>query len=152
MTYEIRGAGIEQAKDVLNLLYPHYYDESIQKKNGLTFDMDTAIGTVLEWIEGCKCVVAYKDGKPVGFMVWYFIKTVFEEQEADLVMFFVMPKERGTGLSRDLAKIFDEDCKAGGVKAAYNGSSSGVSDKLYHNLFAKYGFDVLGTELVKFYE
>ena len=152
MTYQIKGATEEHAKDILNLLYPHYYEESIQKKNGLTFDIDTAITTILEWIEGCKCIVAYKDDKPVGFMVWYFIRTVFEEQEADLVMFFVMPDERGTGLSRDLAKIYDEDCKAAGIKVAYNGSSSGVDDKIYHNLFAKYEFEVLGTELVKFYE
>lgn len=120
--------------------------------NGLTYCKDGTVNMILSWLnEGFFFIV--KDGeKVVGLAVMALMKTFYKELEADVDMFFIHPDYRGTGASRMLVDNIVQNAEANNCKVIYTACLSGISDKnnkLYKNLWGKFGFRELGTVLIR---
>jgi len=150
--YTIDFAGMDDIKGIYNLLYPGYFEESIYKD--LTFDPQATIEFIHEYIRNY-CFIAKNDkGEVVGVVAFGIEKTYYKEKECDVVMFYIRPDYRKTGLSRRLVEAIVKTAEIlGDVGVIYTSCGSGLegdNDKLYANLYKKYGFKELGTELVRF--
>lgn len=144
---------IAEMRDVLtiqDLIYPDYFKDSIYKN--LKYDRAATTGFITEWVNNYCFVAENNDGKIIGVTAFYFVNTYYKEKECDILMFYVEPDYRGTGISRALVDAVVKTCKLrGDVGAIYTSSGSGIKGKnnnLYSNLFKKFGFKELGTELV----
>ena len=142
------------AQEIQDLLYPGYFDESVY--NTLDYDETATLNYILNWIGEHTFIARDNGGKVVGVMAFYFANTFYKQKECDLVMLYIHPDFRGSGLSRDFVQILDGVCREiGNVGVAYTTSGSGMegnNDALYKNLFKKFGFEVLGTELIKVFK
>lgn len=138
---------------IQDLLYPTYFDESAYSI--LDYDSDATLKTILSWISEYCFIGKGENGEVVGVIAFYFVNTFYKQKECDVIMFYVHPDYRGSGLSRDFTKILDGVCKElGNVGVAYTTSGSGMegnNNALYTNLFKKIGFKPLGSELIKVY-
>ena len=135
--------------DIQGLLYPHYFEES--HYSDLTYSAKHTRRTIEGFISN-NCILAKVSGKLCGIISSYFINSYYEEIEADIDLMFVLPECRGTGISRAMVKKILEHADLNGVAIVYTSCASGISDKnekLYSNLFGKFGFKPLGTELIR---
>lgn len=134
---------------IQGLLYPHYFSESVYKN--MTYSADNTRRIIESWLPNCAIIV--KDGdKAVGFASMVLQHSFFEEPEADVEMFFILPEYRGTGVARALCKFMIETAEANGAKLIFSSCLSGIDGKnnsLYINLWRKFGFEILGTVLVR---
>lgn len=149
VNFDLSFATYADLGDIENLIYPHYFDESAY--SDLTYDPEMARQTILQWIPET-CVLARVDGNLVGILAMYFTRTYYKETEGDVVIFYVLPEYRGTGVARGLVyalkKISDKQ-KAAIVYTSSGSGMKGNNNKLYANLFKKVGFKELGTELIR---
>lgn len=93
--------------------------------------------------------VAYmKDGgDPCGMLFASVQDFVFKERDASIDIHYVMPKYRGSDASRCLVEVAMREFERGGIGDVYTASESGMGDinnKLYENLYFKYGFEYAG--------
>lgn len=146
--FNLRFANYYDVNAIVDLLHPNYFEESQYK--GLTFDLENCQKTVAEWITEY-CAIAEMDGKVVGVVAFYFLNSYYKEKEGDIIIFYVHPDYRGTGVARALVGIVEKISKELDAAVVYTTSGSGMgrkNDKLYSNLFKKFGFEELGTELI----
>lgn len=139
----------EDVSAIQSLMYPGYFQESTY--SGLTYDHDQTRAMIENWLHDV-CIVAKVEGRIVGVAAMYYVRTFYKEPEADVEMFYVAPEYRGTGISRALVDTLVQNADANRCAVIYTSCASGISEKnnlLYRNLFKKFGFNVLGTELAR---
>lgn len=149
--YQLQLATQDDVQKIQDILYPGYFNETIY--SGLEYDPVSTRGYIREWIDGGYCFYATCNGEVVGVLSFFIHQTYYKQNECEVIMFYVKPEHRGTGLSRTMVKLIDKLCKESGkVHVIYVSSASGKggnNDALFTNLFKKFGFKVLGTELIK---
>lgn len=149
MEYTVQIANEADLDGIQDLLYPGYFQESTYNK--LTYDHESTRGVIKNWLENV-CFVGKSGDEIVAVVSMYYLRSFYKEPEADIEMFYIRPDFRGTGLSRDLVNCIVQNADANGCKVIYTGCASGINrknDSLYANLFKKFGFSVLGTELAR---
>lgn len=147
--FDLTFATYDDVQDIIDLLYPSYFEESGYSK--LTYDPDMTRQTVIRWIPET-VILARVEGKLVGVLSMYLARTYYKEIEGDIVIFYVHPDYRGTGVARGLVNAMDSLTKKNNVSIIYTSSGSGMkgnNNNLYANLFKKFGFEELGSELIK---
>lgn len=147
--FDLSFATHDDLDDILDLLHSSYFKESVY--SALDYDPLAARLTVQNWLDEI-VILARVEGKLVGIMSMYFIKTFYKQPECDIIMFYVHPDYRGTGISRALVNAIVMLSDKNNAAVIYTTSASGMdesNDKLYTNLFKKFGFKVLGTELIR---
>ncbi len=147
--YSICSAKEEDLDAIENLLYPRYFEESFY--NGLEYDSKNCREFILSWLES-DCLIAKSNGNIVAVTSLEYYKTYYRQEEAVVEMFYVSPEFRGTALSRELLKSLINLTEKRNVAMLYASCASGMgqkNDALYSNLFQKFGFEVLGTDLIK---
>lgn len=146
--FDLSFATFNEVNEIEALLYP-YFQESTY--SGLTYDSEAAKQTILHWIPEV-CVLARVNGELVGIVSMYFINTFYKEPECDVVMFYVKPEYRGSGVARGLVNAITMIADRNKAGIIYTSSGSGIgkeNNNLYANLFKKFGFKDLGTELIR---
>lgn len=144
-------AGKADVAAIQAFLLENYFPESVYSG---VFDYDAA--ATAQYISGWTdeiCVIAYDGEQIVGVFAMYLARTYYRQPEADIILFYVAPSHRGTGLSREMVQLIVGIADKAGARAIYTDSASGMECKnnaLYTNLFKKFGFQVLGTELARF--
>lgn len=147
--FDLSFATYADVDDIVNILYPGYFEESTY--SDLTYDPEMTKRTVIDWISE-PCVIARVDGKLAGIVAMYFVRTFYKETECDVIMFYVAPEYRGTGVARGLVNALTMISDKEGAAIIYTTSGSGMTgsnNKMYTNLFSKFGFKGLGTELIR---
>ena len=147
--YTLSVGTLDDAQDIQNLLYPSYFEETAYK--GMTYNADNTRNQVLSWLEDL-CFIARAEGKVVGVAVTRLLRTFYDEIEADVDMFVVHKDYRGTGVARDLVNAVVANAEANNAKVIYTSCLSGLgetNDKLYQNLYKKFGFEPLGTVMIR---
>lgn len=151
VNFELCFATFDDVDAIEALLYPNYFNES--HYSDLTYDPLQTKATIASWIPET-VILAKLDGKIIGILAMYFMNSYYKEKEGDVVIFYVLPEYRGTGVSRALVAALDKVSKEVGAKVVYTSSGSGMGEnnnKLYANLYKKFEFKELGTELIKKY-
>ena len=150
MTFVIRQGEGKDVKGIMNLMYPHYFNESGYKH--LDYDEDGLLNMILGWLTEGYGLVAEQDGKTVAFVAFAFMKTFYKQVECDVDMFFVHPDYRGQKISRALVESVVNVANMNDAKVIYSSCLSGIGDKnnkLYVNLWKKFGFKELGTCMIR---
>lgn len=150
MSYTVEIAKKEDEKEILDLIYRNY----LQETDFRSFDPDieNTKKFIKNWIENFCFIGKDKNGAIIGIISFYGVHSYFKQLEMEVDILYVLPEWRGTGLSRDLVSNLINQSDKNGVSAIYTSCRSRINDrndKLYQNLFSKFGFDVLGTELVR---
>lgn len=147
--FELSYATPQDINAIEGLLYPHYFNES--HYSNMTYDSAQTKETIASWLTET-CILARVNGRVVGILSMYFMRSYYKELEGDVIIFYVLPEYRGTGVARGLVAALDAISKEKGAAIVYTSSGSGIGEtnnKLYANLFKKFGFEELGTELIK---
>jgi GNAT superfamily N-acetyltransferase len=140
---------LEDVDNILENLYPAYFKEAIYNK--LTPSLSHARVTIANYLNSF-AYVAKHEGRVVGIAVADMGNTFYEEIECDINMFFVHPDARRSGVARGLRDAILEDAARVGAKVIYTSCLSGISEQneqLYMNLWAKCGFQKLGTVMIR---
>lgn len=147
--FDLSFATHDDLNDILDLLYPSYFDESVY--SGLEYDPIATRRTVESWLDEI-VILARVDGQLAGIVSMYFIQTFYKQAECDVVMFYVRPDYRGTGVARSLVNAIVMMADKNKAAVVYTTSGSGMNgnnNQLYINLFKKFGFKDLGAELIR---
>ena len=145
----IEKATYKDVNQIQDLMYPTYFEESIYKSS--KYDPVRTRMTITEWL-GAECYVAKDGDRVAGVFAMFFAYTFYQDLETDVMMFFVHPNYRKTEVARMLLNKLVEVSDNAGSKKIYTSCASGISEKnnqLYMNLFKKFNFEVLGTELLR---
>jgi len=148
MITEVQANEIEEVRD---FLLENYFAESIYSDN-LQHDPDASLEYINSWL-GEVFYIARDGEKIVGVLAATIVTTYYKQPECQVIVFYIHPDARGTGLSREMVELLIKIAGINNVGAIYTTSASGIGEKnneLYTNLFEKYGFQQLGTELVRF--
>jgi len=100
-------------------------------------------------------ILVLRDGPKIGAMAILNTDAVFSlESAAYLYVFYVAPDYRGAGVGRTMVEGVLQACRELEVSHIYASSTAGFDDggnneKLFTNLFGKYGFKPLGTCMYK---
>lgn len=151
--YLIRLATVDDIPMLQALLYPDYFEESIFRD--LTYSAEHTEQLLLQVVtQGAVVVAADKeDDSPVAFLSMDRYNTFYVEPELEINLMYVAPEWRGSGCSRDMVEAAIKVAQAAGVAVIYAPAASGVSDqndKLWVNLFNRYNFKSIGTNMAKF--
>lgn len=143
---------IAQEKDIdaIEELLKIYMSESAYKN--MTYSSENTRDCIKGWLESDFFFLAWEGKKLVGLAVMGLMRTFYEENEADVDMFYIHPDYRGKGVSRMLVENIVKNAEANKCGVVYTACLSGISDKnnkLYKNLWGKFGFGELGTVLIK---
>lgn len=148
----IERATMNEAVEIRDFLLDNYYKEAVYSGK-LDYDAEASLAYVSSWIDEICYVARNEEGKLIAVMAAYLTKTYYKQPECQVIVFYIHPDARGTGVSRELVKILVEIGNLNNIGAIYTTSASGMGAKnnnLYTNLFKKEGFQELGTELVRF--
>lgn len=145
---------IERAKygdvdGIQGLMYPTYFNESTY--SNLEYDPVRTRMTITNWLNNV-CFVAKDGDRIAGVFSMWFTQTFYKQIESDVEMFFVHPDYRGTEVARMLVDELVRQSDKVDSAVIYTACASGINDrnnKLYTNLFKKFGFKELGTEVVR---
>lgn len=148
----IHEATVLDIDNIIKLILP-YHDESMFGGRGRVLCkkrlLETIGGAVLcdNWI----VLVSDNDGID-GVLLAGTGYTFYTDLEIDIDLFYITPEARGKGVSRQLVQEIIKVAKSKKVGIIYCGCHSnmadgGKNDKLYANLFRKYGFEATGTNL-----
>lgn len=136
--------------EIEGFLYPDYFDETTY--SGLDYDEALTKQQIAAWVSEDATIIIRSAGKIAALGVMQLSRTFYKQIEADIAMFVVGKKYRATGISRALIdfllRIADENQAA----VIYSSCLSGIGDKnnkMYVNLWKKYGFRELGTVMVR---
>ena len=149
--YVIRRADYTDASAIQNLAYPEYFSKSAF--NGLTYSHENALGMIKLWLSENHTLIAVDEetGEFAGVSVLVAGRTYYEEVEGDIEFFFVSDKFKGASrpLASESIRILKETY---GAKVVYAASKSGINqknDSLWSNLWSKFGFNRLGTVMIR---
>jgi N-acetylglutamate synthase-like GNAT family acetyltransferase len=147
----IREATIDDLNSICEFLRP-YHDESVY--SGFTYDDLQSRIYMCEMITGENSrVIIVEHGFITGLAVLSFRKSFFKELEADISMFYIGKEYRGTGVSRVLVDACTNLAKSLGAHIIRADNVSGLdkkNDAYWTNLFSKFGYQKLGTTVVRF--
>lgn len=149
MNYELKYATKDDVQGILDVIYPHYFNESMYKI--LDYDPEMARLTVENWIENI-CVVCKDGEKIVAVASMFLARTYYKQTEANVEMFYILPKYRGKGISRAIVQTLVNVADANNCAIIYTSCAGGVGElnnNLYTNLYKKFNFNKLGTEMVR---
>lgn len=140
---------IEDVDGILKDIYPSYFKEGATSH--LTLCLDNSRRVVENYLNGLTYVA--KDGDNYSAIIVARVgNTFYKEIECDIEMFYVMPEYRGNRLSREMVKTVVDQAEAMGAKLFYSSCLGGIghdNEQLYINLFAKFGFERLGTVMMR---
>lgn len=145
----IRKATLSDLDNIIEFTKP-YYEESVHYKK-LTYSEAACRRTLAGWLNHSHVIVVERD-EIVGVGVVTIGQTCYEELEAEMNLFYVSKDYRGKGVSRLLAEAITEFAKLHKVRIIHASNMSGMegnNDKLWINLFRKYGYQVIGTTLAR---
>lgn len=135
--------------DIEDLLYPTHHEQSFF--NDLEYDPVSARKYARHWMDH-ECVIE-KDGEQIiGVAHAEYFRTYFTKDEASIEIFYVDPNYRKTSASRELLNALLTRLELRDVCIIHANCASGVegdNNTLFVNLFKKYGFEILGTNLTK---
>lgn len=137
--------------EIRDFLYENYFKESIYSSN-MQYDADASLEYITSWL-GEIFYIMRIEGKIAGVFAASIANTYYKRPECQVIVFYIHPDYRGIGVSREMVEYLTKLCDAENVAAIYTTSASGIGEKnneLYTNLFGKFGFQKLGTELVRF--
>jgi GNAT superfamily N-acetyltransferase len=106
----------------------------------------TSLCDVFNAVNFVKAVVEH-EGKIVGLAFGYVGKTWWKRPCGSIDMFYTSPEMRGKGISRLLLAECLRQFTEFSCGFVYAGAESGLgekNDKLYANLFKRFGFDFIG--------
>ena len=149
---EIVQAKPEDIDAIIADIYPVYFAES-PTYNFLTPDLENTRLIVEQYVNGGNiCLIAKDEGKVVALACASLMRTFYKEVECDVNMFFIAPSHRGNGLSRELVETIVTQAELNNAKIIYSSCFSGMGENnnnLYINLWKKFGFQVLGTVMIR---
>ncbi len=119
-----------------------------------TFDEETTISylTVVMEIENVIILVEEDDGVITGLILGSVDRDFCRESCAYVEKMYVETEFRGLGTARALVETFQDEAKKLGASIIFASATAGMGDrveKLYVNLFGRYGYTVLGRILCK---
>lgn len=154
-TYILRQANMDDLSDIVGLVYPRYFDESIYGKH-MTASPEGIINYFTQNLqdESYYCLLGFDaDNKAVSYASITFGKTFYEQVEGDVDFFYVSPEFRGSGISQAMVEKLLEISNSANAAIVYAASWSGVDDEknnsLWQNLFKKFDFKMIGTTMAK---
>lgn len=151
MTFSVSIAKNKDIQSIMEMLYPDYFEETIFGK-AMTYDEDNTYEMVRNYVHNKICVLC-KDGENIaGIAVILAGNTFYKEIEADIDFFMVRKRYRKTVVARMLAEEAQKQAEKIGAKVIYAACASGIDDKndnMFSNLWKKYGFEKLGTAMIK---
>lgn len=150
MTYTVMQATLDDADEIFEVIKTQHIPNTAYK--GFTIDKDLAMETIREYIEGTALIAKNEKNAIIAIASVYGIQTFFKEKEVEVTFFFVSPEWRGSGLSRDLLQVIVHSADAFGAAVIRASCLSGISPRnnaLFVNLFKKFGFMELGTEMAR---
>lgn len=121
----------------------------------LTFDDEIAHHHILEIIDREDFIFLVEDDGNrliTGIIIGCVSRDFCVETCAYITKMYVEAPLRGWGTSRAMLEEFHEQAKLLGASVVFASSTAGMGDrveKLYVNLFERYGYTVLGRVLVK---
>lgn len=133
--------------DAVESLCCEFAEETMYGKI-MTYSRENVIECIKSW---SGTLVAEIDGKLVGFGSLVIATGFFNEREADIDKFYVQPKYRGTGIARMLAENLVKLAIANDARVIYALCGSGIdekNDKMFENLWKKFGFKKTGCLMV----
>lgn len=145
---KLRKANETDIPAILEIMSGEHQRESVYK-NFTYSPLNTEI-CVRRWINEAE-VILFTAPDIIGISVCHTYKTYYIEWEGYLEYFYVKKEFRGTGVSRLLVEASLNLMKKNGARIIYADSASGISeenDKLWKNLFGKYGFKHLGSTMI----
>jgi len=141
--------------DAVSEFLTNYLAEAAQGRH-LTFSTEVTkktLSKITQSVDRAKGIIVKDDQDVIcGFAAWTVTFSWFAEPEVDLIMFYVLPEYRGTGVARLMADYYSRIASSVGAKIRYTRCESGMSKKnvdLYKNLFAKFGYEYLGPVFMK---
>ena len=119
-----------------------------------TFDVEATIFhiTVLMESDDAIALIEDDDGIITGVILGSVEKDCCRELCAYVIKMYVEVEFRGLGTARALVEAFQDEAKKLGASIIFASSTAGMGDrveKLYVNLFGRYGFVTLGRVLYK---
>lgn len=148
--FEIRPSTPEDIDRIQDLLYPDYFNETIFK--GLTYNPENTRLMIEGYVNNKYTLIAEAEGQVIGFTSLLVGNTFYSEIEADVEFFCVRSDYRGSAVARALAGQILEAGKVFGATVFYAACASGIdehNDALWKNLWSKFGFQKLGTVMIK---
>ena len=148
--FSVFQATLANVDEIEGLLYPHYFEES--GYSHLDYSPENCKTMIASWINDGIAYIIRSKGKIVAFGTLAFMKSFYEQIEADVDMFFVLPEYRATGIARVLADTLSRTAEMNGAKVMYTSCLSGIgtqNNSMYVNLWKKFGFRPLGTVMVR---
>lgn len=147
----VRFARLDDVPQILKFIEP-YHEESMF--NGWRkLDWDTMHETIYMCVASDWEVLLAVDGENIaGILIAYASKSFYKHPDMDVDFFYVGKEYRGTKAARLLVAEIVKIAKQQNITMLYCGCHSnmadgGLNDKLYVNLFRKFGFEVTGTNL-----
>lgn len=144
--FKIRLANVGDFPLIEKLCYD-FFCESMYKM--LDYSKENTLEMIRDW--QYIVIIETLDGVPAGFCSLNVCHTYYVQKEGDVDKFYIVPEFRGTAASRILAGYVVKLAKALDAKVVYALCGSGISektDRLFHNLWAKFGFKKLGVLMV----
>lgn len=141
--FKVRLAEVEDFPLVERLCY-QFFSETMYKV--LDYSKENTLEMIRDW--QYILLIETGDGVPAGFCSLNVCHTYYVQKEGDVDKFYIVPEFRGTVASRMLAGSVVKLAKALDAKIVYALCGSGISektDRLFHNLWAKFGFKKLGV-------
>ncbi len=119
-----------------------------------TFDVEATIFhiTVLMESDDAIALIEDDDGIITGVILGSVEQDCCRELCAYVIKLYVEVEFRGLGTSRALVEAFQDEAKKLGASIIFASSTAGMGnrvEKLYVNLFGRYGFATLGRVLYK---
>ncbi len=145
----IRRATLADLNQIIEMTTPYHYEAGVNAGRELCQDriLQTFYGAITN--DGWTTLV---DDKLTSILIAYENYSFYDTPEMDIDFFYVSPESRASGVSRELVEEIIKIARERKVSVLYCGCHSymadgGTNDKLFSNLFKKYGFKETGTNL-----
>lgn len=145
----IRRATLADLNQIIEMTTPYHYEAGVNAGRELSRDriLQTFYGAIMNdnWI-------TLVDDDLTSILIACENYSFYDTPEMDIDFFYVSPESRSTGISRKLVEEIIKIARERRVAVLYCGCHSymadgGTNDKLFSNLFKKYGFKETGTNL-----
>lgn len=153
MTYSVRSAKPHDMTQILEMS-EGFFQESNNSRS-VTFSKENLRKTLTEqWSNPqFRTIIVQKDGKMAGY-AHVDCQTAFtNEPIGEVYQFYIDPPHRGTVASRLLTAACDGQFSEWKCPISYTECGSGIdkekNNKLFFNLWSKFGYCFLGTALFK---